>query len=1437
MATKIILTLILCVSGLYAFAQPANDLCANAQVINIPASGNICLNSSNAGATSDLTTNACDTGAPGNEIWFTFITTGGSNSVTITPNGATPASSVVVSMQNTPCGSGTLSTCNSATGGGAATATFSYTIGTQVWVSVETNGTDGSFQICVNSVSQPPAPGNSCGTATRICNKNTFSVPTFPLNVAIITPGCFPSPFQQPIFYQFTVGTSGTCIWNCDPNGAAEYDWVMYDITAGCPGTEVCCNFNYASASGAPVGMATGGAGACGTTGFAGAPGELSPPANVIAGRTYLIVIDNYSNSSVGFTWTWGGTFEMAPVPNFTATPTSGCAPLNVTFTNTSVATTTYDWDFGNGNTSTSATPPAQTYTTPGSYLVNLVATSASGCTNVKVTTITVNPNPTVNPQSNQTHCPTATVPITTFTSPQAGTTFSWSNSNTAIGLGASGTGNLPSFTATNTGSTAISATITVTPTLSGCSGTPITFTITINPRPTVTAITPIVQCAGTSVPSTVFSSTPAGATFGWTNNNTAIGLGASGSGNQPTFTATNAGTSNIVSTITVTPTLNGCTGPTSTYTITIKPIPTVTVPAAASYCPGASVPAGTFTTSPVGGTTAWSNSNTAIGLGASGAGNQPTFTAAANATGATVSGTISVTPTVNGCSGTPVNYTISIFPTPTVVANPDVSVCTGDNVSATSFTSSPAGATFTWSNSNTSIGLGANGTGSQPSFVGTNATGSAISGNIVVTPSLNGCIGTTDTYVITISPVPTMTVPTNITQCGGAVSPAAFVSNPVGATFTWTNTNTAIGLAGSGNGNISTFTGTNGGAAPISGTVSVTPSIGTCVGTPVNFTITINPTPIISAITDVTACENANVPQTTISVVPATSTTSWSNSNTAIGLGASGNGNVPAFTATNASSSAISGTVTINASANGCNATPVDFLVTITELPDVNPITDISQCHNTQISPISFSSSSSNVTYSWTNNTTSIGLGASGNGNIPGFTASNPSTTAQSGTVTVTPAIGTCIGTPETFTITVNPTPVPTAQNNGPLCPGDQLDLTATGLPGSSYSWSGPGSYSSSAQNPSVAAVSAADAGTYTVTVTLAGCSGTASTTLAMNPGVAPIITQAGPFCLNDNAVLLNVNSPGGTWSGTGISNPASGQFSPSIAGAGTHTITYTLNAPCAVPATSNIIVNPLPTVNFNAPVKNGCVPFTVNLTDLSTPASNNLVWDFGDGTNSTQTGTVSHTYNSVGCFDVTLTTTSAAGCTNTLTIPNFVCANPFAVADASVGDPTHTVIDPSFQFFNNSSNATSYTWNFGDGTGSTETNPSHSYPGTPGSYTVMLAANNQFGCPDTTYLTVVIEDELIFYVPNTFTPDGDEHNNMFTPVFYSGFDPQSFTMLIFDRWGEIIFETHDVDQGWHGTYLDGVVKEGVYTWTMQFKVSESDKKVTYTGHVTLLK
>src|SRR5690606_12342263 len=115
-----------------------------------------------------------------------------------------------------------------------------------------------------------------------------------------------------------------------------------------------------------------------------------------------------------------------------------------------------------------------------------------------------------------------------------------------------------------------------VTPTLNGCVGTPVTYTITVNPTPVVNPITNIKVCSASNVPGSAFTSTPAGATFTWTNSNTAIGLAASGTGNTPAFTATNTTTAPITSTITVTPTLNGCVGTPVTYTITVNPTPVV---------------------------------------------------------------------------------------------------------------------------------------------------------------------------------------------------------------------------------------------------------------------------------------------------------------------------------------------------------------------------------------------------------------------------------------------------------------------------------------------------------------------------------------------------------------------------------------------------------------------------------------------------------------------------------------------------------------------------------------------------------------------------------------------------------------------------------------------------------------------------------------------
>ena len=116
-------------------------------------------------------------------------------------------------------------------------------------------------------------------------------------------------------------------------------------------------------------------------------------------------------------------------------------------------------------------------------------------------------------------------------------------------------------------------------------------------------------------------------------------------------------------------------------------------------------------------------------------------------------------------------------------------------------------------------------------------------------------------------------------------------------------------------------------------------------------------------------------------------------------------------------------------------------------------------------------------------------------------------------------------------------------------------------------------------------------------------------------------------------------------------------------------------------------------------------------------------------------------------------------------------------------------------------------------------------------------MIATSSNGCKDTTAKIVTINEELIFYIPNAFTPDGDTYNQTFQPVFRSGFDPNDFTMLLFNRWGEVIFESHDAAVGWDGTFGGNMVQDDVITWVIEFKIIRKDKHVRHTGHVNILR
>lgn len=282
-----------------------------------------------------------------------------------------------------------------------------------------------------------------------------------------------------------------------------------------------------------------------------------------------------------------------------------------------------------------------------------------------------------------------------------------------------------------------------------------------------------------------------------------------------------------------------------------------------------------------------------------------------------------------------------------------------------------------------------------------------------------------------------------------------------------------------------------------------------------------------------------------------------------------------------------------------------------------------------------------------------------------------------------------------------------------------------------------------------------------------------------------------------------------------------------------------------CTTPADSVTIYvfwYNLPTPSFVRNKPDSCYPITIEFTNTSTPA--NLIgsssWFISDG--STINGDpVSHTFNTPVCQDVTLTITTVDGCTVDTTYPNFVCPHDYPDANFYMTPPITDVLNTDIEFTNLSTSLPlTYLWEFNSGIApdsSTETHPTKVFPNDePGTYDVVLTVTNQNGCQDTARGTVIINGIYLFYVPNTFTPDGDGTNEIFRP-YGEGIDFSMYTMLIFDRWGELIYETDQPELGWDGTYKGKPVQVGTYIWKIVAKEQYSTIIHDNFGHVNVIK
>lgn len=783
---------------------------------------------------------------------------------------------------------------------------------------------------------------------------------------------------------------------------------------------------------------------------------------------------------------------------------------------------------------------------------------------------------------------------------------------------------------------------------------------------------------------------------------------------------------------------------------------------------------------------------------------NNIAFTPTVGVTTYTVTGT-----DINGCSNTN-QVDVTVFALPNVTAGPDIEICDGGSVTL----NANGAINYAWDNGIT------NNIAFTPSVGTVTYT--------VIGTDVNGCVNT-DEVDITVNPLPTINGGNDILICFGN---SITLNASGGTSYTWNN-----GVI-----NNTPFT-------PAVGTLTYTVT-GTdakgCVNTD-QVDITVYALPTVSAGGDQQIC---NLSPTTLSGNGAISY-SWTNNIS---------NNIPFYQPLGTITYTVTGT-----DINGCtNTDQVD--VTIISLPNVVAGPNIQVCDGNSITL----SGSGAIAYIWDNG-------------ILDNQAFNQAIGTITYTVTGTDNNNGCVNSDQ-VDVTVYALPNVTANTGQQICDGETVTLSGNGA--ISYQWNN-GVINNFPFSPWVGTT------TYTVIGTdINGCTNTdqVDVTVYALPNVIGGLDQT--VCEGTVVILSGSGATNYSWTG-GITNNV--PFNQNV-GVNQYTVTGTDLNSCTNTATITVVVNPNPIVSAG-PDQTGCdsdwiiltaqgtsnlywnnsiinaTPFqqtigtttyivydslstgctssdTVTVTILSQPIISVIGGEICEDEGIILSGQGASTYNwtngvqnNVEFFpnytdSYTLTGTAANGCTSQVTVT--VIVNPNPIADFEWTNTELTMLNSETGFINLSSGASNFEWNFGDGSNyNYEFEPTHTFPyEESATYNVLLTAISDKGCVDQIEKYITVEQSYTIWVPNSFTPDGNGVNEGFKPVM-EGFDKYTYTLYIFNRWGQLVFESHNMETGWNGSYGANIeqAQDGVFTWKIIATVENTSDTKVFVGHVALLK
>jgi gliding motility-associated-like protein len=581
---------------------------------------------------------------------------------------------------------------------------------------------------------------------------------------------------------------------------------------------------------------------------------------------------------------------------------------------------------------------------------------------------------------------------------------------------------------------------------------------------------------------------------------------------------------------------------------------------------------------------------------------------------------------------------------------------------------------------------------------------------------------------------------------------------------------------------------------------------------------LAVNQTPTVTSVSSGTViCEGQSF-QLNVVATPTTALYNWSGPNSY--TSASQNNTIPSSTVNQ------SGTYSVTANLGLCASTISTISIT------VNP------------NPVAIAAISNTVTCSGNN----INLSGNGGGTYawsgPGSFSSpsqnvvltNVNTTA-SGTYTLVVTNAFSCSDDTTVSLTVNPTPTVTSVSTGTVvCAGQSFQLNVVATPtNSSYSWSGPNSYTSTSQNNTIPNAVVGQSGTYSVTANVGACFNTASTvSVVVNPNPVAIATNTATavICSGSNVNLTGLGGGTYSWSGPGsytsaVQNPIISNSS--TAGTGTYTLVVTDPNGCINSDTANVTINqtPLPAVTIGAST---CIgdPLVLNASGSGTinwysdAALTNLVL----ANSSTYTPTVSGT----STYYVSVT---SSGCTST---GASVTANNFNVHATATASPNSGYAPLQVNFASVVTGATNpaYQWTFGNSNTSTNANPANTF-NNGGTYTVTLMVTDvPSNCKDSVKLFIKVDDDVIVIIPNIFTPNSDSINDIFSTTIRGA---KSATGIIFNRWGQLIYSWDSMNANWDGKMTNGNdATDGTYFYLIKV-ISLKGEEKEFNGPLTLVR